>query len=189
MSARGSRAWWTTVNTITGRDSQPQLISSVIHPDIINEYFCSINSDPEYIAPALIDIPDDVRIPKIHVPLHVVTHFLSKLKRTACGPDELPYWLVRKFAHDLAPVITDVFNSSLQQHKVPSSWKMADIKPLPKESPLTSCTQLRQISLTAVIMRLFERLVYTCRFELSSIWDDYIDLDPFANRSGHNGIN
>jgi len=96
MSARGSRAWWTTVNTITGRDNQPQSISSVIHPDIINEYFCSINSDPEYTAPALIDIPDDVRIPKI--PLHVVTHFLSKLKRTACGPDDLPYKLFREFA-------------------------------------------------------------------------------------------
>ena len=131
-----------------------QLISSGIHPDIINKYFCSITSDPEYIAPAPIDIPNGARIPKI--PLQVVTSFLSRLKRTASGPDELPYWLFRDFAYDLAPAITDVFNSSLRQHKVPSSWKMADIKPLPKESPLTCCTQLRPISLTAVIMRLFE---------------------------------
>ena len=84
MSGRGSRAWWSTVNTITGRDTQLQLISSAIHQDTINEYFCSINSDPEYVAPAVIDIPDDARIPEIH--LHVVTHFLSKLKRTTCGP-------------------------------------------------------------------------------------------------------
>ena len=46
-----------------------------------------MNSDPEYVAPALIDIPDIARIPEI--PLHVVTHFLSKPKRTACGPNEL----------------------------------------------------------------------------------------------------
>ena len=93
MSGRGSRAWWSTVNTITGRDTQPQSISSAIHPDTINEYFCNINSNPEYVAPSLIDIPDDARIPEI--PLHVVTQFLSKLKRTACGPDELPYWLLK----------------------------------------------------------------------------------------------
>ena len=37
-----------------------------------------MNSDLEYVAPALIDITDDARIPEI--PLHVVTHFLSKLK-------------------------------------------------------------------------------------------------------------
>lgn len=61
---------------------------------------------------------------------------------------------------------------------------MADIKPIPKESPLTCCTQLRPISLTAIIMRLFERVVY--RFELSSICDDYINLDQFAYRGGHN---
>ena len=36
MSVRGSSAWRSTVNTITGRDTQPQLISSVIHPDTIN---------------------------------------------------------------------------------------------------------------------------------------------------------
>ena len=177
LSGRGLRAWWSTVNTITGRDTQPQLISSVIHPDTINEYSYSINSDPEYVAPALIDIPNDARIPEI--PLHVVTHFLSKLISTACGPDELPYWLFRDFAYDLAPAVTYVFNSSLRQHKVPSSWKMADIKPLPKESPLTSCTQL-----WAIIMRLFEQLVY--RFELSSICNEYIDLDQFAYHEGHN---
>ena len=109
---------------------------------------------------------------------------ILRLKRTASGPDELPNWLFRDFAYDLAPAITDVFKSSLRQHKVPSSWKMADIKPLPKESPLTCCTQLRPISLTAVIMRLFERLVY--RFELSNICNNYIDFDLFAYRGGHN---
>ena len=76
MSGRGSRAWWSTVNDITGRDTQPQLISSVVHPDTINEYFCSINSGPEYVTPALIDIPDDARIPEyLFMLLHI--SFLS----------------------------------------------------------------------------------------------------------------
>ena len=88
------------------------------------------------------------------------------------------------FAHDLAPAVADVFNSSLQQHKVPSSWKMAQIKPLPKESLLSSFNQLRPISLTVVIMRLFDQLVY--RYEISGICNDYINLDQFAYREGHN---
>ena len=61
---------------------------------------------------------------------------------------------------------------------------MAQIKPLPKESLLSSCNQLRPISLTVVIMRLFDRLVY--RYEISSICNDYIGLDQFAYREGHN---
>ena len=106
------------------------------------------------------------------------------LKRTACGQDELPYRFFRDFAHDLAPAFADVFHSSLQQHKVPSSWKMAHVKPLQNESPLTSCNQLRPVSLIAFIMRLFDRLVY--RYELSSICNDYIGLDQFAYCEGHN---
>ena len=94
------------------------------------------------------------------IPLRDVTHFLSKLKRTSCGPDELPFLLFRDFAHDHAPSYTNVFYISQRQHKVPSSWMMVDIKPLPKESPLTTFTQLRSIYLTAVIVRLFPRLIY-----------------------------
>ncbi|CAB3977450.1 Hypothetical predicted protein [Paramuricea clavata] len=39
-------------------------------------------------------------------------------------------------------------------------WKLANLSPLPKESPLTECDQLRPISLTNVIMRLFERIIF-----------------------------
>ena len=89
------------------------MISSVIHPDIINKYFCSISSDPEYIAPAPIDIPNGARIPKI--PLKVVTSFLSRLKRTASGPDELPYWLFRDFTYVFDSVSHNILCSKLKQ--------------------------------------------------------------------------
>ena len=84
----------------------------------------------------------------------------------------------------MAPVITDVFNSYLLQHTVPLLWKEANIRPAPKEKPFTSCNQLRSISLTNIIMRLFERLVY--RNELSIVCASHIDLDQFAYRKGHN---
>ena len=84
----------------------------------------------------------------------------------------------------MAPVITDLFNASLLKHTVPLLWKEANIRPVPKEQPFTSCNQLRPISLINIIMRLFERLVY--RNELSFVCDNHIDLDQFAYRKGHN---
>ena len=63
-------------------------------------------------------------------------------------------------------------------------WKLADITPLPKESNFKNCTQLQPISLTNVIMRVFEHLVY--RQELSQYVNNFIDLDQFAYRKGHN---
>ena len=80
--------------------------------------------------------------------------------------------------------VKNVFNASLLKYTVPLLWKEANIRPVPKEQPFTSCNQLRPISLTNIIMRLFERLVY--RNELSIVCDNHVDLDQFAYRKGHN---
>ena len=45
--------------------------------------------------------------------MHKVTQVLISMKRTASGPDDLPYWLFHDFGYHLAPVIADVFNDSL----------------------------------------------------------------------------
>ena len=52
------------------------------------------------------------------------------------------------------------FNSSLEQQCVPTLWKLANLAPIPKELPLSNCDQLRPISLTNIIMRLFEKLAF-----------------------------
>ena len=92
-----------------------------------------------------------------------VLNFIQK--RTAPGPDEFRYWLWRDYAHHLAPVIIKIFNSSLGHQVAPTLWKLANVSTIPKESPLSEYNQLRPISLTNIIMRIFERLV--CTNELS----------------------
>ena len=61
----GSKKWWNKVNNMTGRIGNILPISSIIDPDVINTYFQSINTDPEYIAPQLQCIPKDTRIPSL----------------------------------------------------------------------------------------------------------------------------
>ena len=67
---------------------------------------------------------------------------------------------------------------------VPFLWKLANVSPIPKESPLTECNQRRPISLTNIIMRIFERLV--CKQELSPILKSAIGPHQFAYKRGHN---
>ncbi len=126
--------------------------------------------------PQFIPIPVGTRVPTIDEP--TVISFLTKLKRTGPGPDGLPYWLWKDFAQLLAPIITKVFNLSIEQQCVPLMWKLANVNPLPKESPLTECNQLRPISLTNIIMRLFERVVY--KQEIASAFTSVIGRDQFA---------
>ena len=67
---------------------------------------------------------------------------------------------------------------------MPCHWKLANVTPIPKESPLTNCNQLRPISLTNIIIRLFEKLIL--KFELFHILKSLIGPDQFAYKENSN---
>ena len=177
----GSKKWWETVNSITSRTKSNIPVSAQIDPNDINVHFQKINTDCDYKPPNLCEISESTRIPTLST--NIVRQLLEKQRRTAAGPDDLPFWFWKNFSLDLAPVITIIFNRSLIEGTVPNKWKKANILPLPKESPLETCNQLRPISLTAIIMRLFERCVY--KSELSHV-SESIGKDQFAYKKGQN---
>ena len=55
--------------------------------------------------------------------------------------------------------LTDIFNKSLQEGKIPDPWKLANITPLQKKGPKTSTKNYRPISLTSVVSKLMEKIV------------------------------
>ena len=170
------------MNKMTGRKSNNQMISSIIELDTINSFFKEINASLQYTAPEQLSIPNGTRIPTIDV--NTVKWFLLNQKRTAEGPDQLPHWLWKDYAHQLALIITKIFNGSIMHQSVPSLWKTSNVWLIPKESPVTEYTQLRPISLTNIIMRLFERLVF--KQEMSTEFKSITNNDQFGFRDGCN---
>jgi hypothetical protein len=50
----GTTKWWNNVNNITGRKEKNSApLSSLIDPNVINAYFQTINTDPNYSTPQL----------------------------------------------------------------------------------------------------------------------------------------
>jgi hypothetical protein len=92
--------------------------------------------------------------------------------------------LWKDFAAYLAPVLTRLLNLSLEQQCVPNLWKLANLTPIPKELPFSDCDQLRPISLTNIMMRLFEKLVF--KQEIRPHLNSIIGKDQFAYRTGLN---
>ena len=54
----------------------------------------------------------------------------------ATGPDNIPAWVLRKYANVLASPLSAIFNNSLREGVILMEWKMANVIPLPKTSPL-----------------------------------------------------
>ena len=67
--------------------------------------------------------------------------------RKAAGPDQQ------------AGVFTNIFNLSLSEFAVPTSFKMDTIDPEPKKAKVTELNDYRPIALTSVITMWFERRV------------------------------
>ena len=132
-----------------------------------------------------VQIPDGTRIPLLSI--HTVKHHLLNQNRNAPLQVLIVYHTgfgKKCFATEVAPIVAKIFNLSLKTSRVPQIWKSANLLPLPKESPLNSCNQLRPISLTDIIMRLFERCVY--KTELAPVISHKIGSNQFAYKKGHN---
>ena len=86
-------------------------------------------------------------------------HMLDKLKHTATGPDGLPASFLRLGAAVFAAPLQIILNLSALTSVVPTQWKSAIIKPLPKVMSPTAQADYRLISITSVISRTVERFI------------------------------
>ena len=108
---------------------------------------------------------------------------LSRLKKTAPGPDDIPYWVYKECAVELSPIITHIINTSTKLGVVPGAWKKAYVTPVPKvrnASEYTSFADLRLISVTPILSRVTENIVV--RKYLWPLMDNELMRDQFAFR-------
>ena len=129
-----------------------------------------------------LEIPDGTHNPEVS--LLSVWNLPRHQTCAASVPDGIPYRLWRDYADYLAPIITKIFNNSIKQQKFPCLWKLANVTPIPKVSPLSECSQLRPISLTNMIILIFERVIY--KQEICTTLQSSIGLNQRAYKRGQN---
>ena len=126
----GSREWWKNVDLISQRRRSTNVSLDKETAQDLNDFFGELCTDGDYVEPALLEIGPEVEVPEISE--RYVWNTLSSLKKTATGPDQIPYWVWKDQAEIFTPIITRLWNLSLATHQWPRSWKRANINPLPK---------------------------------------------------------
>ncbi|KAI3358424.1 hypothetical protein L3Q82_014857, partial [Scortum barcoo] len=108
--------------------------------------------------------------------------------RKAAGPDNISGRVLKGCAYQLTEVLTDIFNTSLQQAAVPTCLKTATIIPIPKTPTVTGLNDYRPVALTPIVMKCFERLVMA---HIKDCVDVTVDPHQYAyrkNRSTEDAI-
>lgn len=96
--------------------------------EILKEQFSSVFTEEN-----LDNIPDVGKTPtpsmsSIKITVNGVIKQLKSLKpNKACDPDEIPPWFFKENVEEIAPVLTNIFQDSIDSGIVPSKWKKENL--------------------------------------------------------------
>ena len=106
----------------------------------VNDFFQSVSGHLKLLSPDNRFLQSDCPLPdNLCVSIEdMEKRLLSLNTRKASGPDGLPVWIFRDFAHLLAGPLASIANATLRDGHIPEQWKLSDTVPLPKTKPLNS---------------------------------------------------
>ena len=81
--------------------------------------------------------------------------------RKATGPDLIPARILKDYAVELAPILTFIFQQSLDSGSVPSDWRTANIVPIYKKGGKSVPSNYRPVSITSICSKLIEHIIFS----------------------------
>ena len=135
---------------------------SLAKANVLNDQFTSVfTSEDSSHLPVLGESPHP-SVPAFVIDSEGVRKLLANLKpHTACGPDDLPAYLLKEVSSELAPSLSLLFNTSLKEGRIPCAWKAANVVPIFKKGDKHKAENYRPISLTSIICKVAEHIVHS----------------------------
>ena len=84
---------------------------------------------------------------------------LSRDPNKAAGPDDVESRLLKECAEELAPLLSVLFQKSMDVGEVPELWKEANIVPIHKTGSRAVMSNFRPVALTSVISKVCEKII------------------------------
>ena len=139
--------------------------------ELFNEYFINQFSAPSTYNIG-IDFTNDHLFEVNFNPDIIREHLLAINPNKAQGPDLIHGRILKTCANSLAYPLSRLFKLSYETGNIPTDWKLANVVPVHKKGSKSEVNNYRPISLTSLVMKLYERVI---RDELLSRCNHLID--------------
>ena len=153
----------------------PTYSDTVDKANILNRQFESVFSKPQPVSIKKLakQATASIYTPKmqiIDISIEGVDKLLQGLSpNKASGPDEISPKILKELHHEIAPILTLIFNLSLETGVVPIDWRTADAVPVYKKGSKSKASNYRPISLTCIASKLLEHILVS---NIMSHFDD-----------------
>jgi len=131
-----------------------------------NNFFSTIGSK---LAKDFTSTSSDINVPLNpnsflfnRVTSKMVSKIISSLETgKATGPDDIGVKILKAGSPVISFYLCHIFNLSMSLGRVPKLWKTKRVSPLHKGGPVEDVNNYRPISILPVVMKVFEKLVYS----------------------------
>ena len=129
--------------------------------NLMNNFFGSVFTSGASSIPEFEPSVTYEKMPDISLTAESIKNKLLQLDvHKAVGPDQVPCLVLKKFADLFAPILLKIFVRSYEESQVPLLMKEAHVVPLHKGGSKLSTNNYRPVSLTPIIAKVFESLIY-----------------------------
>lgn len=169
FKSRHTKDAWKGLKYLSGHSSK----SCMIEPDDtstfvnqLNEFYVRFDGDDcQAECEEMLNVVHGIRSERIVMSENDVLLALNSAKPgKARGPDKVCPRVVKACKYQLLSPLHALYQTSLDQCIVPSSWKTSEVVPVPKCKIPKNMNDLRPIALTSVLMKCLESFVkrYLC---------------------------
>ena len=144
------------------KDQGVLISENIKKAEILNKQFKSV-----FTTEDMDSIPDPhpsrfPPIPNITISTNGIEKLLQNLNpNKATGPDGIPPRILKEFAKEIAPILSIIYQASIDTGHLPADWKTANISPIYKKSDRTKASNYRPVSLTSVPCKVLEHVVHS----------------------------
>ena len=160
--SRDPRSLWNTINALTGRTKTRTPPQASVKD--LSDFFASVVTDPN--RPTQLTEPGTTTAPHRlldcfqKVEESTVLELLQSIDdRKSAGSDGLPGCILKNYAKDLTPSVTQLINASFTSSELPTPLKLATVSPIFKNGDPSLATQYRPILLLPLVSKLLEKVV------------------------------
>ena len=162
-----TKKFWSHVKSSKNSSRIPEVMSyegltanePLAKANMFNQYFYKQFSEPSCYETNIEfdnDITFDIDFSAPRVKLLLDNLDINK----AQGPDAISGAVLKNCSETLAYPLSILFNLSYNTGYIPQEWKLANVVPVHKKDDKNKVINYRPISLTSLVMKVFERILY-----------------------------